>query len=423
MLYWSLLESQKIIFEQAGGWQVDTTTTGIQSVPCWLTKQRVAFYSSCVLIVELGYLALRFVGAYVLNLPDFVALGWDHAVFWVASRLAIDGPAANAYDARLTEPVVSVLQHFVLHRPFPTPWIYPPTFLVVVLWLALFPFPLSYAIWTAIGVAFSGFALGRILRPSSLAWWLPVLAFPALWIDLMAGQNSLFTMGLAALAFVLLDRRPTLAGVCIGLLAIKPQLGIVFPVVLLIGRRWRVFSVALITVAIFCAVAGVVFGFGIFGTFLSVLPAFRKLVVNANWPGGLPTWFGFARSVGLSPSAAYLVHAIMGVPSLALAVFLFASRSRAALRSAAVALATLVCQPYLLGYDLVWLALPIAFLIVDGQQHGWLKYEVPVLVAVWLAPLGLFFPQLHFGLCMPLIMALLTLVLIRRAGSRRGATD
>ena len=40
--------------------------------------------------------------------------------------------------------------------------------------------------------------------------------------------------------FAWLDRRPVAAGVLIGLLTLKPQLGILFPVMLIASARWRV---------------------------------------------------------------------------------------------------------------------------------------------------------------------------------------
>lgn len=390
-------------------------TTGFEGAPNWLTRQRIALYSACILLMELAYLAIRIDGAYVRKIPDFFALGWDFAVFWTASLVTLHGAASNAYDVALTEPIVSALEH-AAHRSFPAPWVYPPTFLLAVKWLALLPFAWSYMLFTVLGMVFSGFTWNRILAAPSLSSWLPVLAFPALWITLLSGQNSLFTFGLAAAALVLLDKKPALAGVCIGLLAIKPQLGIVFPLVLLVGRRWRAFSAALITVGVFCAAAGFVLGFETFSKFIAAVPQFSKLTVDVNWAGGMPTWFGIARHFGASPIAAYLTHAVMAAPSLALAAFLFAIPSRATLRAAVVAPATLLCQPYLRGYDFVWLALPIAFLILDARRHGWLKGERAVLVTVWLAPLVFFFPtNLQPALWLPPIMAILAGIIFRRA--------
>ena len=383
----------------------------------WLTRDRIALYGAIVLAIDLGYAGIKIWGAYVLNLPNFLAPGWDFSVFWSASWLAIHSGAASAYDVSLTERIVGPLQH-LMHREMPTPWVYPPTFLLAVWPLALLPFYASYAAFLALGVAFSGFVFRRIL-PAMRGLWLPALAFPALWIALLSGQNSLFTLGLAAAGLVLLERRPWAAGVCIGLLAIKPQLAIVFPVALLFGRAWRALAAAAITAATFCMLAGVLLGFDTFSRFLDVLPQFGQFTARlaGNWPtGGMPTWFAVARHFGLSPAGAYLTQAAFAVPALALVAYLSLTRSRPELRAAAVGVASLLSQSYLLGYDLVWLALPIAFLTLDGRRHGWLRGDRAVLVATWLAPLGFFLSaRLQLGLCMPLVMMAVLMIIFRRA--------
>jgi hypothetical protein len=382
----------------------------------WVTRERVAQYSAIVLAIDLGYLTIRILGAYVFHLPNFVAPGWDFSVFWSASYLTLHQGAASAYDVSLIEQLVGPLQN-LMQRTVPTPWVYPPTFLLAVRPLALLPFYTAYCAFLTLGVAFSGFMCARILKPSPSVW-LPALAFPALWIALLSGQNSLFTLGLAAASLTLLNTRPWVAGVCIGLLAIKPQLGIAFPIALLFGREWRALTAAAVTAVAFCVTAGVLLGFDTFSRFLAVLPQFGQLTADlaGHWPnGGMPTFFAIARHIGLRPTTAYLVQAAVAVAALALVAHLFVIRSRHELRVAAVAAATLLSQPYMLGYDLVWLVLPIAFLIVDGRRHGWLKGDIEVLVVTWLAPLGFFAASMNLGLGVPPVIAAVMVIIFRRS--------
>ena len=384
--------------------------------PHWLTRERVVLVcSALVLSLDLTALGSRIWAAYVSKLPA-TALGYDFTVFWSASYVTMHSGALSAYDPSVIEHVVLSL----LHRPpteFGTPWVYPPTFLLLVWPFSLWPFLASYLAFVVIGIAFAGFVCSRILMQKLTGvFWLPALAFPSVWIAVMAGQNSFFTLGVAGLGLTLLDRRPWLAGVCIGLLAIKPQFGIVFPLVLLLGRQWRVIAAATITVAALCLAAGIAFGFDTFGEFFDSLSLFGHFIVerSAHWPGGIASAFGAARSLGLSPAQGYLIHAAFAVPAVLLAAYLSAIKARLALRAAAIGLATIVAQPYLLGYDLVWLALPILFLMVDGRRHGWLRWDVPVLVAAWLAPL-------IFSLMGPpvvIVFLALMVMLIRRNGVR-----
>ena len=57
------------------------------------------------------------------------------------------------------------------------------------------------------------------------------------------------------------------------------------------------------------------------------------------------------------------------------------------LRAAILRLATTLITPYLLDYDLVLLALPIAWLVIDGREHGFLPWEKTMLFALWMLPL------------------------------------
>ena len=72
-------------------------------------------------------------------------------------------------------------------------------------------------------------------------------------LSALFGQNSVLTAGLAALALHLLGKRPVVAGVVIGLLAIKPQLAVVFPFVLIAARAWRTFAAAALSATLFAA--------------------------------------------------------------------------------------------------------------------------------------------------------------------------
>ena len=49
--------------------------------------------------------------------------------------------------------------------------------------------------------------------------------------------------------------------------------------------------------------------------------------------------------------------------------------------------ATFLVSPYVLFYDLAWLAFPIAWLALDGLRYGWQRGERAVLAAAWLLPL------------------------------------
>ena len=124
-------------------------------------------------------------------------------------------------------------------------WHYPPVFHLAVLPLALLPYLWSYALWAA-GTLALYLAVLRRLVPGPYTVWL-LLAFPAAFLNVMHGQNGFITVALLAGAVMTLERRPWLAGLFIGLLCYKPQLGLLLPLVLLAGRHWIAFLSAALT--------------------------------------------------------------------------------------------------------------------------------------------------------------------------------
>ena len=69
-------------------------------------------------------------------------------------------------------------------------------------------------------------------------------AFPAVFINIGHGQNGFLTAALLGGALHWLDRKPWLAGILIGLLAYKPQFGVLIPIALLAGQRWTTIGAA-----------------------------------------------------------------------------------------------------------------------------------------------------------------------------------
>ncbi|MEM5312022.1 glycosyltransferase family 87 protein [Paraburkholderia sp. JHI869] len=321
------------------------------------------------------------------------------------------------FDTALIERIALPLQN-MLPTPFVTPWTYPPTFLLVMLPAALLPFAVSCFVYVSAGIAFAYHACVRILPTvRNPGWWLPVIAFPAIWVAAAAGQNSFLTFGLMGLGLIALDRRPWLAGICFGLLAIKPQLGLVIPVALLFGRHWRALASASLTVGVFCALAGMVLGFDTFARFAQALPAFSQFVVEYSdrWPRGILTVFGAARHFGVAVPTAYGLHAVVAALAASAVAWLWATRATFELRASVLVLATLLVPTYVMPYDLLWLGLPILWLVRDGGRNGWLRGDGVAMVSAWLSPLIFYTPgDWAAGVYVPVIVLAMLMVVVRR---------
>jgi hypothetical protein len=131
-------------------------------------------------------------------------------------------------------------------------WPNPPTALVVMAPFGLLSyFPALFA-WCAVS-ALAFYLAGR----REVADWrtlVVVLVSPAALLCVLSGQSSFLTLAALLAIFAWLDKRPVLAGILIGLLTVKPQLGILFPFALAASGRWRVFAAAAVTaIALFAA--------------------------------------------------------------------------------------------------------------------------------------------------------------------------
>src|SRR6185312_2585493 len=91
-------------------------------------------------------------------------------------------------------------------------------------------------------------------------WLLIAIAFPAVFVNLGHGHNGFLTAALFGAALVVLDRRPVVAGILFGLLAYKPQFGVLIPLVLIASGRWRCFAAAAVTVALSAVATTLAFG-------------------------------------------------------------------------------------------------------------------------------------------------------------------
>jgi hypothetical protein len=217
-------------------------------------------------------------------------------------------------------------------------------------------------------------------------WW--VAAFPATWINIAHGQNAFLTASLAAMGIVSIGRAPILAGVFVGLLSIKPQLGLFFPLALVAARQWKTICSAAITALLFNGLGIAVLGTDAFKAFLNHLSSARTFMEDGSLPWQkMPTLFASSRLIGFSVDASYLIHGI-GLAYGAIVVWLVWSRTqRIELRGSALMVATFAGSPFCYDYDLAWLAFPIAWLVRCGLTDGWRRLEREALLLSWLAPL------------------------------------
>ena len=104
--------------------------------------------------------------------------------------------------------------------------------------------------------------------------------FPAALWNVTAGQNGFLTAALIGGTLGLLERRPALAGVCLGLLTYKPQFGLLFPFALIADRRWTTILVAAATAIALAALSWLAFGSASWQAFVHWMPITSRIVLG-----------------------------------------------------------------------------------------------------------------------------------------------
>jgi hypothetical protein len=298
----------------------------------------------------------------------------DFVNVWAAGRLALDGHAAAAYDW----PTHKLMEETAVGHGFDGyfGWHYPPTFLVVAAALSLVPYAAAYALW--VFGTFPGYLIAIRAIIGDRTGYLLAAAFPAVLANFVVGQNGFLTAALVGGALILLERRPILAGVLLGLLTYKPHLGLLFPVALAAGGYWRAFVTAALVAIVMAAASWLAFGGDTWQAFLGNIGHTSQAFLSAGWAdfSKLQTAFGLTRTLGGSEAAAWTVQAAVTLAAAAVITALWHSNAAYDVKAAALVVGALLATPYLYTYDLVLLAVPMAFLFRLGRAHGFLPQDV-----------------------------------------------
>jgi hypothetical protein len=218
-----------------------------------------------------------------------------------------------------------------------------------------------------------------------------VLATPFSAWNFLAAHNGFLTAGFLGGSLLLLERRPVLAGVFLGLLTYKPQFGILFPVALLAIKQWRAIAGCAITVVLLAVAALAAFGPGVWIAFPQELVAQAGLNFptdpESNW-AYLQTAYGLVRSLRGGPNLAWLVQGLITLCTAIIVWLIWRSQSSYHLKAAILAAAALLATPYAFAYDMAALVIPAAFLAKDQLNRGLLRGEKAMWIVLFGVPLA-----------------------------------
>lgn len=399
----------------------DVTALDTTAPPLAPTDPRrlIAVVGIAILLAELVFLAGAYFQGFFIADKSGHGIANDFVNVWAAGRLVLDGHAAQTYDWTIHRQMQEAAVGHAFSGAYR--WHYPPPFLFAAALAAMLPYvPAGLAWLTATGALYAAAIRGIV---GDRAGWLFALGFPgALW-NVTAGQNGFLTTALIGGALGLLQRQPVLAGCCLGLLTYKPQFGVLFPLVLIASGRWRAFFAAAATAVAMAALSWLAFGSAPWLAMAQSLSTANQLVLadgGMGW-GKLQSLFGLVRALGGGETLAWLAQGGLAVAIAAALVWLWRSDVPFCLKAAGLAVGTVLVTPYVFAYDLVVLAVAVAFLLRIALGHGFKQLEGYALAASGALLLSYIVATTQVGFIASLIVAVLIGWRVRDA-ARAGMT-
>lgn len=277
----------------------------------------------------------------------------DFVNYWTAARLVLNGQVLDLFADH-----ASYFRHLTDQFGPDTHWrnwSYPPHYLLAIWPLGFFDYGVAMAGFLGLTLVAYLWALRAFVGPITINLaWATAIVLPAVFDNFYHTQNGFLSAALLLGGLALRMERPVLAGILIGCLTIKPQLGVLLPLLLLIESRWLVIASASLTAAGLVVLSGVLFGWESWHGYLTqTLPYQSRVMTDFSgiFLGMMPTLFGALRVLEVGPQVALSIHAAVAVPVIGVAGWALWQCQDAGLRAALAIMTTLVAVPYWLTYD------------------------------------------------------------------------
>jgi hypothetical protein len=308
---------------------------------------------------------------------------------------------------------------------------YPPLAALIFAPFTVLPFVLAGMVWGLCTLAALAACVLTIANRSGPAsplrdrrfLWTAALGFPAVWSLVMHGQSTILVVLGFALAWLALDVRSSRywAGFALGLLALKPQFGVVFAIIAIARREWKMVAGTLTAIAIQIALTIVIFGADILRIYAATAIAVMR---TAHIPEIKPYLQHSLRALtSLLPleADAILLLLLGGIVAWIVAD-IWRSTANWRIRMGALVIGSLLVNPHVYAYDTTVLVLAGLWLgDAVGRDARWFWQR-----AYWIT-VTVFFPTalvIKLQLSVLLMLELLAQIWIRmRAGELEPAID
>lgn len=285
----------------------------------------------------------------------------DYDDFYVVGQMYRQGNILSAYQ---NDRLLVAQQRFTGAHNF-MPWAYPPQLTAMVPLLPVLGMGQGFALFIGGTLILFLFAIQRLAGPYAGAGLLAV--YPAAILNARLGQNGFLTAALVG--FFLLAfraRRQSGAGFPLGLMVIKPHLGVAMGLVALLDRRWRLLAVAMGVVAATSLLATLVLGVAVWPAFLGGVHEAGGFLRQGRYPlYRMSSVYAGVRSFGAGADLAFVVHFLVALCAIAVVALAYVRRWPVNRLLATVATAGIFISPYNYDYDLICLSLATALILPE----------------------------------------------------------
>ena len=350
-----------------------------------LTPDRLLVYPAVVIVL--------FVVVWGVSLRSAVPLP-DYLARWTAGGMVLDGQVSDLYDPAAQSRIQADMGATRLSW-----FVSPPYVALLFAPLAALPYPVSAAVWTLVSVALlvwsartaSGLhpRLARLGTPTGMlvaGSCQPVLELVG------GGQDTALVLAALVLGAKWLSQgRGLAAGLALGVGAVKPQLVVLVPVLLLMLRQWRALLGFVVSCAIAATAATLALGPQVWLDWRGVLTsALYTTEVQAAQAWKNDSMYGLVASLVPAPSIVVVLWVVLAGAVVVLTIKAWPhlkDTGPVSLLLVTTPLVTVLVSPHAMVYDLVLLVPAVAFLCAQPAAAHVRALAAVAYVLLFLAPL------------------------------------
>ncbi len=349
----------------------------------------------------------------------FRRIGFDWGLFYSQAAALAAGDLTALYSVDRLTPYLQRLVPYTATPNVPLlqwPSPYPPVMAGVLAPLTVLPPPVAFGIWTVLSILAGCHLVWRMSQvlPTAGKTRLAVILFTALPTlqVLVLGQPMLLLASATAECFLALrSGRELRGGLWLGVLALKPQYGLLLGLYILWNRCWRAVLGALGIVGLIVVLSALLAGPDALWEYQRAVAAMGGIRDEFAKPAEMVNWRSLIVNLrpGIGNTSGLLLVLTLSVLTVGALVWALRTRNRPAIdiRLAAVLVATMLVSYHSHMHGLVLLAVPLAavwrnarpstrlavlaftftpnvvFILVTGALRGFaIDYEQPLWV-VW----------------------------------------